>query len=217
VDPAPGPQLLRRRARDGVDDNLVPRSEQLAAVGFVVYEFQMPPLPHTGLTERFYKPVLELVEALSKSSDLPIFMAGLSGGSWTTTVSTALNRASTMRTPYRAMLRVTPTAERCVELERTDNPEHEQCHPSKPYLDLYTDAGVRLLHVYNYYEGGIFAGMAGDYGYPYVNDMTAYEHTIPRALVDFMTRLQGQHGGVVDSMVTRREKLTPKQFTFPGP
>lgn len=159
---------------DGIDDSLEPRAEQLAAAGFVVYKFQMPPFPHTGPSERFYQPVLDLINTLP--NDLPIFMAGLSGGGWTTTVSTAMTPRIERAYSISGDAPWNPSAERCAEISHLQNPEFELCNPPFPWMQLYSMAGVRLLHIYNFNEGGTYSGHTEPLGYAYVNDTVATAH-----------------------------------------
>jgi hypothetical protein len=69
-----------------------------------------------------------------------------------------------------------PGTARCQELALTANPEFEQCNPPFPMEQLYAMAGVRLLHVYNFNEGGVFAGHTEYLGYNYVNDPVPDAH-----------------------------------------
>lgn len=181
---------------DGIDDGLADRSATLAAAGFVVYEMQMPPLPHIGPVLRFYQPVLDLVTQIAPSG-LPIFMAGLSGGGWTTTVSTAMDSRIVRAYSVSGDAPWYPTDFRCQELSTQSNPEVELCNPPMPYDQLYSLAGVRLLHVYNFNEGGIFAGRVEALGYAYVNDPVPTAHymsdyAVSGMIQDIRNYLHGQ-------------------------
>lgn len=142
--------------------SLVPVAEQFAAAGLLVYGFEMPPGDHgidRGPIERFYAPVLNLIDAIP--GDLPIYMAGLSGGGWTTTTVTAISPRIVRGYSVAgdAPLDVWAGAR---DWEQT-------------YFDLralYAQAGSRLLHIYNFYDPCCWEGISGDTGYAYVTDYT---------------------------------------------
>lgn len=177
---------------DGIDDGLTEHAARLAASGFVVYEMQMPPLPHTGPVDRFYRPVLDLVTQIAPSG-LPIFMAGLSGGGWTTTVSTAMDSRIARAYSVSGDAPWYPSASRCQELSVQSNPEAELCNPPLPMEQLYALAGVRLLHVYNFNEGGTFSGHTENIGYSYVNDPVPNAHYMSLYAIDCMIRDLGNY------------------------
>lgn len=172
---------------DGIDDGLTEHSAKLAAAGFVVYEMQMPPLPHVGPVDRFYRSVLDLVTQIAPGG-LPIFMAGLSGGGWTTTVATAMDSRIARAYSVSGDAPWYPTAARCQELAAQSNPEAELCNPPLPMEQLYALAGVRLLHVYNFNEGGAFSGLTGPLDYAYVNDPVPNAHYMSDYAIDCMIR-----------------------------
>lgn len=153
--------------------SLVPVVEKLTASGRRVYVFEMPPEPHNSLSADFYvKPVLDLIEALNT----PVIMIGLSGGGWTTSVVTAIDS----RVKGYSISGDMP-------LDMFGNYELDsEYHSIQDYRELYQRAGNRLLHIYNYYEGGIFSGISGDIGYAYINDYTAQSHMISPWAIDFI-------------------------------
>lgn len=148
-------------------DSLVPVAQRFAAAGFVVYAMEMPPLPHEGPIERFTDPVTRLLDAIG-----PAYMVGLSGGGWTTSVMTA-------RDP-----RIIRGYSVAGDLYGRGADDWEQINTD--YRATYDAAGDRLLHIYNFNEGGAMSGITGDIGIPYVNDYTATAHTITPWAVDFI-------------------------------
>lgn len=158
--------------------NLVPVAESFAAEGFRVYGFEMPPRPHdNGPIERFFQPVVDFINAIEPG--MPVYMAGLSGGGWTTSVVTAL--APRVKRGYSVSGDI-PIDVRPL----TDDADFEQRNPPHDYRVLYAMAGDRLLHIYNFNEGGYFGGLSGDLGYAYVNHHSATTHTFSRESVEFI-------------------------------
>lgn len=95
-------------------------AEQFANAGYAVYGFEMPPLPHTsGPIEKFYQPVLDLIAGWDDS--LPIFMAGFSGGGWTTTIVTALSPRIRKGYSVQGDALHYPTPDRCAEIAKLRN------------------------------------------------------------------------------------------------
>lgn len=82
------------------DWDLAPVAEAFAAAGLVVYGMEMPPpapgtlLHDHGPLEKFTDPVISLIDAIEPTG-LPIYMAGVSGGAWTTVVLTSLDQRIT--------------------------------------------------------------------------------------------------------------------------
>lgn len=159
--------------------DLVPAAKKFASAGYRVYGMEMPPLPHSdGPVERFYRPVIDLIDAIGET-DLPVFMVGLSGGGWTTTVATALEDRIAMGFSVAgdAPGDIAPIV---------DCTDWEQCNPPHDYRTLYAMAGERLVHIYNFGEPGPWSGLQGDLGYEYVNDMSATEHTLTDWTVEYI-------------------------------
>lgn len=149
-------------------ESLVPVAQRFAAAGYLVYGMEMPPLPHdAGPFDRFTAPVVALLDAIG-----PAYMVGLSGGGFTTTVMTA-------RDP-----RIIRGYSVAGDLHGIGADDWEQTQID--YAATYAAAGARLLHIYNFYEGGPWSGLSGDLGFPYVNDYTATTHTITPWAVDFI-------------------------------
>lgn len=159
------------------DTNLVPVAERFAAAGFLVYGFEMPPYPHdSGPIERYYRPVLDLVATLP--TDVPVYMAGLSGGGWTTSVVTAIEPR--VKRGYSVSGDIPP------DVRPIDVDCFEQLYPPFGYRELYAMAGDRLLHIYNFNEGGHFGGLSGELGYRYLNHYSARSHTFSAETVEFI-------------------------------
>lgn len=115
------------------DDSLVPRAQEFAAAGLTVYGYEMPPEPHdSGPIERYYQPVLDLLGTLEGSGQ-PVYMSGLSGGGWTTTVVTAIDSRITKGW--------------AVDGDPA-NEDWEQKNTPFDYYTLYNMGGERLVHVY---------------------------------------------------------------------
>ena len=140
----------------------------------------MPPLPHNqGPIEQYYKHVTELLDELGQSQ-LPIFMVGLSGGGWTTTVASALDN------------RIKKGFSIAGDVPKDVAPHiagdcYEQLNPPYDYRALYRKAGERLTHIYIYNEpSSRFSGIKGNIGYHYVNDNTTKLHTISDWTVEYI-------------------------------
>lgn len=161
------------------DDSLMPAAEAFAARGFLVYGFEMPPDPHdAGPIERYYHPVLDLIATLPP--ELPVYMAGLSGGGWTTTVVTAIE----------------PRVVRGYSVDGDPaSSDWEQRNPPFPYATLYSMAGERLMHVYIPNEPGGYAP-PGVIGYSYVLDETSRAHVFSPWTVEFILSDIGLGEGV---------------------
>lgn len=147
--------------------SLVPVSERLVQEGYAVACFEMPPMWHSGSIEKFYNPVLQYIETVTGG---PIFMIGLSGGGWTTTVTTAISNRITKGYSVAG-----------------DHPElslagdWEQQNPPYPYRTMYQMAISRLLHVYNAYDSCCYryAGWTEEeIGTPFIVDYTHQNHMI---------------------------------------
>lgn len=148
-------------------ESLIPVAQRFAAAGYLVYAMEMPPLPHAGPMDQFTDPVTRLLDAIG-----PAYMVGLSGGGWTTSVMTALDP------------RIVRGYSVAGDLNGIGADDFEQINTD--YQSTYAAASGRLLHIYNFYEGGPWSGVTGDIGFPYVNDFTAYSHTITPSAVDFI-------------------------------
>lgn len=150
------------------DDSLIPAAEAFAAAGYIVYGFEMPPEPHDhGPIERYYKPVTDLLDALDRR--LPVYMVGLSGGGWTTTVVTALDARI--------------TAGYSVEGDPYYG-DWEQRNTPQGYAALYQMAGPRLTHVAIPGSDGSCAALG--HAPPCVNDYTTNQHRISEWAVGYM-------------------------------
>lgn len=139
-------------------------AEALAANGYTVHGVEMPRLPHDGrpLTD-FTGPVLDLLDELG-----PVYMIGLSGGGWTTTVITSSDPRIIKGWS------VAGDAPRDVwqgyrDWEQIQVPD---------YRALYAAAGDRLSHVYILNDPCCFDGITGDIGYPYLSDRSTTRHEI---------------------------------------
>lgn len=153
----------------GVEEqNLIPLAEAFRYHGFAVIGFEMPPLPHDGIPlEDFTRPVVEYLDGLDR--DEPVFMVGLSGGGWTTTLVTAQD--GRIRRGY-SVAGDLPLDMR----SPADMGDAEQLVPD--YRALYAQAGERLLHVFNEYDPCCFAGVRGDIGGEYLLDTGNRSHSI---------------------------------------
>jgi hypothetical protein len=173
--------------------DLVPLARRLVSSGYRVYGFEMPPLPHgEGQIERFYQPVIDLLDRISPQ-DLPIYMIGLSGGGWTTTVVTALDdRISLGFSVSGSLPEDVRPPESCEDWE--------QCNPPHDYRTLYAMAGDRLMQMYSLGEPGHFGGIEGDLGYAYVSDVNSNEHTITEWMEEYILgRIKDFEGAIGSS------------------
>ena len=153
--------------------NLIPVVEQLRDAGFLVYGFEMPPGDHGPPIERFYQPVLDLIDTIP--TEIPIYMTGLSGGGWTTTVVTS--HSSRIVRGYS----VAGDAPLDVWIGPRD---WEQLQVD--YRVLYAQAGTRLMHIYNFNDSCCFWGISGDIGYAYVTDPGIRQHAVTQWAIDFI-------------------------------
>jgi hypothetical protein len=148
--------------------NLIPVAEAFAAAGFLVYGLEMPPGEHEGIPiEEFLEASKEVLDTV-KADDphTPVYMVGLSGGGWTTTVLTATNARITRG--------YSVAGDHPVEsVERGDWEQHIMDYPL-----LYAMAGDRLRHIYVWGDGCCFGHVTGDIGTPYVIDTSTQDHTI---------------------------------------
>ncbi len=155
--------------------------------GYTVVGFEMPPMPHNGrdITD-FYLPVLSFIDSVPE--DVKIYMAGFSGGGWTTTVSTAFSARIKKGYSVQGDAPHYPGTARCAVLASdplaTDG--FEQCNPPKPYLELYETAGPRLLHIYTDKGGFALSGFPQTPSWPYVSDPTATDHSWTQWTTDFI-------------------------------
>lgn len=180
----------------GADDNLVPVAERLRDAGFIVYGFEMPVFPHSsGPIEYYYENVLNFVNSLNDC--YPVYMMGLSGGGWTTTVITALSD--------KILYGYSIAGDAPFDIrDRSNQPpdlEWEQLNPpTGSYRELYRIAENRLLHIYNYneshvvgegYTGSVLACEANSecvMGYPYIWDYEAQGHQISSWATDYIIK-----------------------------
>jgi hypothetical protein len=171
--PAQGVLLLHHghSAFDGgtyAPGNLIPVAEAFQAAGFLVYGVEMPPGKHDGLPiEQFVQAsqtLLDMIEAMDPH--MPVYMVGLSGGGWTTTVMTAIDARITRG--------YSVAGDHPVEsVERGDWEQHIMDYPL-----LYAMAGDRLQHIYIWEDECCFAHVTGDIGTDYVLDRSTRDHTI---------------------------------------
>jgi len=154
------------------DDNLEPIALYFALKGFFVYGFEMPPDPHNeGPIEKYYQPVIDLLNRLNAEGNiLPIYMSGLSGGGWTTTVVTALDN------------RIVKGYS--IEGDPTES-DWEQSHTPYGYPTLYQMADNRLIHIY---RQSFFDCKDWAYPYPCVNDPVATGHYFSIWAADYILR-----------------------------
>lgn len=152
--------------------NLYPIADALCTAGYMVAGFEMPPFPHVAPIERFYRPVLDFIDTIP--ADVPIYMIGLSGGGWTTTVVTSLCprivKGYSVAGDLPLDLRVPPG----------DTGDWEQQNPPLDYRTMYAMAAGRLLHIFNAYDYCCFryTGTEDELGGPFVVDYTHSDHKI---------------------------------------
>lgn len=157
---------------DGGPQDLRVVAAHFAYRGFRVIGLEMPPLPHDGIPlSDFLAPSLAVLDRLdADGSTLPVFMLGLSGGAWTTTMLCASDprivRGYAVAGDMPWDMRHDPR----------DYADAEQA--GYDYRELYEQAGDRLMHLYNLRDPCCFAGIVGDVGYPYVSDPFNEEHSI---------------------------------------
>lgn len=151
--------------------NMVPIAERLAALGYTVYGFEMPALPHDPPIDRFYRPVLDLIDQLPEG--VPVFMMGISGGGWTTTVVTALSPRIIRGYSVAGDLPLDLRAPR-------EQGDWEQQNPPYPYRDMYDMAAGRIMHIFNQYDPCCFAytGTETELETPFMVDTTHNQHMI---------------------------------------
>jgi len=135
-----------------------------ADAGFTVYRAEMPAWPHDE-SDEFFKETNALLELLEGEK---IYMVGLSGGGWTTTMATAMNE--------QIIKGYSVAGDHPVESYIIG--DYEQQNPPLDYYDAYSIAGDRLLHIYGQYDSCCFAGITGDIGTEYVIDYTYSVHQI---------------------------------------
>lgn len=154
------------------DDSLEPIALYFTSNGLRVYGFEMPPDPHNdGPIEKYYQPVIDLLNELDKENNkLPIYMSGLSGGGWTASVITALDNR--IIKGY------------SVEGDPAES-DWEQSHTPYGYLTLYQMAGNRLTHIY---RQSFFDCKDWTYPYPCVNDPIATDHYFSKWAADYILK-----------------------------
>lgn len=149
------------------DDSLVPAAQAFAAGGFIVHGLEMPPDPHNaGPIERYYQPVLDILDSLDGS--LPVYMAGLSGGGWTTMVVTGID--SRIKHGYNVEGGI-------------GGDDWEQRNPPVPYDQLIATSQGRFTYI-------AIPGSAGPCPtatlYRCVNDPVAQSHVFSKWAVEFI-------------------------------
>lgn len=166
---------------DYPDTSLIPVALKLQEEGFDVYGFEMPPVPHGPPIEKFYNPVLDMVDTLPE--DNFIFMIGLSGGGWTTTVVTAFSERIVRGYSVAGDIPLD------MRIRSSDYGDWEQRNPPLPYRELYDIAGQRLLHIYNYKDDCCF-GYNGwteeELGTSFLVDYTNYRHSISEWTTEYI-------------------------------
>lgn len=160
------------------DDNMTHVAEQFVDAGFQVYRAEMPPLPHTEKTD-FFSHLDELTDELS-SQGKEIYMVGISGGGWTTTMYSAMNPD--------IIKSVSVAGDLPLEIRDDDNMDFEQANPPIEYLKAYRLSEERLLHIYNHYDPCCFSGIdeSMDIGTPFVVDYSHSQHMISAWAVDYI-------------------------------
>jgi len=157
--------------------DLVPVARRFRDAGYIVYGFEMP--EHSannaeGLPiETFFAPVLQLIDALP--GDLPIYMAGLSGGGWTTTVVTSMSE--------RIVKGYSVAGDAPLDIPQVGR-DWEQLQFD--YRQLYSIAGSRLIHIYIKDDPCCWSNIVGDVGYFYVTDFTNPGHAISEWSMNFI-------------------------------
>lgn len=162
------------------DQDLRPAAEAFATAGYVVYGVEMPVGPHTNTTlAEFKAATLHLLDNIIDHRK-PVYMVGLSGGGWTTTLMTV--------TDARIAKGYSVSGDAPIELYKRPEP-WPATDPEHLYYDSLTfsqQAGSRLLHIYNYYEPCCLYGISGDIGYAYATDYTAFSHRISPWAVNYI-------------------------------
>lgn len=150
--------------------------QALITDGFKVKVMYMPPKPHNNRpTSDFINPVSAVVNTESH-----VYMIGLSGGGWTTSVACALDAR----------------IEKCIAVAGSlpeDYPQsgrwtgdYEQQNLEYSYRDIYAMASPRLKHVYIWDDTCCFSRVMGDVGVPYVIDYTITGHYISPWTLDYI-------------------------------
>lgn len=158
--------------------NLWPIADALVSSGYDVACFEMPPPEHGPPVDRFWRLVLDYIETVE--IEIPIYMIGLSGGGWTTTVVTALSD--------RILRGYSVAGDVPIDMRaRVGDWENE--NPPLPYRDLYTMAAPRLMHIYNEYDYCClrYEGWTEEeLGSPFVVDSTHSDHKISEWAIDWI-------------------------------
>lgn len=142
-------------------------AEILAANNYTVYRVEMPPTPH-GPESDFFSDSQQLVDKLNNDGQ-KIYMIGLSGGGWTTTMMTAMDSR---------ILRGYSVAGDIPSEFNVEKGDYEKNHPPIEYEKAYELAGSRLFHIYNWGDTCCYSYVTGDIGIPYVTDYTSSTHQI---------------------------------------
>jgi len=160
--------------------DLTPMAEAFLNAGYRVYAFEMPPMPHNyGPVERFYKPVINLLDKIA-GDGYPTYMVGFSGGAWTTTNATALD--SRIKKGY-SIQGDCPLYIWEPKLTEWD----EYVSTIYPFFTLYQMAGDRLLHIYGKKNVGPYGFVDRETaGYPIVYDDTATTHEVTPWAIDYI-------------------------------
>ena len=138
--------------------DLTPAAEAFRAAGYWVFGLEMPPMPHQGIPfEGFLEASSEVLDMVDiHFPDLPVFMVGLSGGGWTTTMLTAHDG--------RIVRGYSVAGDHPVISMNPDLPDcWEECLGDGAWIpwlgdyeEVYARAGDRLVHIYNWYEPTVF-------------------------------------------------------------
>jgi hypothetical protein len=128
--------------------DLRPVAQALYDNGFKVVCFEMPVMPHDGPIDRFYMPVLNYIETLPINEK--IYMIGLSGGGWTTTVCTALST--------RILKGYSVAGDLPLDMrDAASQGDWEQQNPPYDYRIMYNMSLNRILHIYNALDSCCFS------------------------------------------------------------
>ena len=149
--------------------DLRPAAEAFTKAGCRVYALEMPPRPHdAGPLQIYYKPVVDLIGQIQEESGSPIYMAGFSGGGWTTTI--AVSNDSRIVKGYSVDGDPVPC----------DPSEWEHMATCTDFPDIYASAGTRLMHI------NAAVGPSSDPNYKYVIDPTTTAHTFSPWAVQYI-------------------------------
>jgi len=158
-----GQSILLHNGHGEWSEQMTSVAETLSMHNYTVYRVEMPPQPHDENSD-FFGDSLDILDQLD---DQKVYMIGLSGGGWTTTMLTAMDT--------RILKGYSVAGDAPVESYQGD---YEQANPPIAYLDAYNLAEGRLLHIYNWGDTCCFSYIEGDIGTPYIIDYTNSFHQI---------------------------------------